>query len=78
MVWWRSPADSPDMNPIENVWHEMKCYVRRQRPTTKQELVDAIRNFWNTMTAQKCSKYIDHLHKVLPEVVRVEGAASGY
>ena len=53
------------MNPIENVWHEMKCYVRRQRPTTKQELVDAIRNFWNTMTAQKCSKYIDHLHKLL-------------
>ena len=22
--WWRTPAESPDANPIENVWHELK------------------------------------------------------
>ena len=78
IVWWKSPADSPDLNPIENVWHEMKVYVRKQRPTTKDELVASILLFWSTMTAEKCNRYIDHVYKVLPEVVKQEGAATGY
>ena len=27
--WWRTLAESPDMNPIENLWHELKEYIRR-------------------------------------------------
>ena len=33
--WWRTPPESPDMNPIENLWHEMKEYLRREiKPKT--------------------------------------------
>ena len=28
--WWRTPPESPDCNPIENLWHEMKEYLRRE------------------------------------------------
>ena len=28
--WWRTPQESPDMNPIENLRHEMKEYLRRE------------------------------------------------
>ena len=27
--WWHTPPESPDMNPIENLWHELKEFIRR-------------------------------------------------
>lgn len=32
--WWKTPAESPDLNPIENLWHQLTQY----KPKTKQNL----------------------------------------
>ena len=77
--WWRTPPKSPDLNPIENLWHELKEYVRREvKPQTKEQLIDGIVMFWNTVDADKCQKYIGHLRKVIPKVNELDGAATGY
>ena len=77
--WWKTPPESPDCNPIENLWHELKEYCRREvKPRTKDELVDGILEFWKTVDAQKCQKYIKHLRKVIPKVITLNGEATGY
>ena len=77
--WWKTPAESPDMNPIKNLWHELKEFIRRElKPRTKQELVDGILKFWRTVDVAKCNKYIDHLKKVIPRIIELNGDATGY
>ena len=47
--WWCTPPQSPDLNPIENLWHELKEYLRAQvKPRTQDELVDGIEAFWHS------------------------------
>ena len=54
--WWKTLAESPDMNPIENLWQE---FIRSEvNPTTKAELVSGIEQFWKTVDVAKCKKYI--------------------
>ena len=57
--WQKTPPESPDLNPIENVWHELKEYIRREvKPHSKDQLVRGILNFWETVDILKCNRYI--------------------
>ena len=77
--WWKTPAESPDLNPIEMVWHELKSYIDRVvKPHSKDALVTGIQEFWATMDAAKCTKYIEHIHKVIPDVIACQGGPSGH
>ena len=59
--WWRTPPESPDANPIENIWHELKQYCRRVvKSTTKDELVNGVKQFWETVNIDKCTHYMQH------------------
>ena len=67
------------MNPIENLWHELKEFIRREvKPMNKSDLILGILRFWDIVDCQKCCKYINHLRKVIPRVIALRGAATGY
>ena len=78
--WWPTPPESPDLNPIENVWGSLKQYLRNNyKPKNLQELKDGIEQFWVTLTPEVCKRYIDHIpKKVIPKIVDVQGEPSGY
>ena len=57
--WWHTPPESPVLNPIKNLGHELKEFIRREiKPKTKDELVNGILRFWETVDFIKYKKYI--------------------
>jgi hypothetical protein len=77
--WWKGPAESPDLNPIEKVWGNLKVFLQdKVKPKNLAELKAGIRQYWKKLTPSVCARYINHLQKVLPDVIKVEGAPSGH
>jgi len=40
------PGNSPDLNPIENLWSSLKKLVAKKRPANKSSLIEAIITAW--------------------------------
>ena len=65
------------MNPIELVWHEMKDFIRKRFCKTTEETINAINDFNETLTKEKCQNYIRKLRKVIEIVIENNGDWSG-
>jgi len=45
------PPNSPDLNPIKNVWKILKSRVKQWKPRNAEELREAIKAEWKAITA---------------------------
>ena len=72
----RNLTGGPDLNPIENVWGSLKEYLRNSyKPKNLDELKC---EFWKTLTPEVCTRYINHIHRVIPVVIEKQGSPSGF
>ena len=57
------PANSPDLNPIENFRSLLKSGINKRRPRlhTKQEMTDAIYEEWENLEAADFQATIDSM-----------------
>ncbi len=74
----RSPPQSPDLNPIEMMWSEMKSFIKSRSCKTKIQIVNSIHLFSKQLTPQRCQANINKVKEVIQVVLSKDGAWSNY
>ncbi|KAG2193206.1 hypothetical protein INT46_007610 [Mucor plumbeus] len=74
------PPQSPDLNPIEHVWNQLKRRLNAYpaRATTIAELEARIHQEWYKFTKEDCLKYIDSMPDRIKAVIRSKGGPTRY
>jgi hypothetical protein len=74
------PPQSPDINPIENLWAIIKA--RRQKkfgtPNTKAEIIEQIFDIWDNIEPELVEKLADSANKRVNMVLKLKGKVCKY
>lgn len=74
-----TPAQSPDINPIENLWVHLKQKVGKRSPTNKNELIKFIKEEWEKIPLEyDILKLIQSMRRCLQSVIDAQGGHTKY
>ena len=72
------PSQSPDLNPIENLWRELKLQVSKRQPRNLQNLEMICREEWAKISPDVCANLVKTYKKRLTAVLANKGFATKY
>ncbi len=72
------PANSPDLNPIENLWGIVKRKMRDTRPNNADDLKATVKETWASIPPQQCHKLITSMPRRIEAVIKAKGAPTKY
>ncbi|KAI4892832.1 hypothetical protein NFI96_004610 [Prochilodus magdalenae] len=67
------PSQSPDLNPIENLWRELKVRVARRQPQNITALEEICMEEWANIPATVCANLVKTYRKRLTSVIANKG-----
>jgi hypothetical protein len=74
------PLNSPDLNPIENLWAELKrCLgTYKSPPGGMLELWDRVQTEWDAFTPEYCQQLVESMPQRMAMVLRNKGHSIKY
>ncbi|KAG2468153.1 TC1A transposase, partial [Polypterus senegalus] len=72
------PSQSPDLNPIEHLWRDLKMAVHRCFPSNLMELERCCKEEWAKLAKDRCTKLVASYSKRLEAVIAATGASTKY
>ena len=67
------PSQSPDLNPIENLWSILDMRCKERRPQSEQELFEVLQEGWNALPVDTLTKLVDSMPRRCAEVIASKG-----
>uniref|UniRef100_A0AAQ5Z427 Tc1-like transposase DDE domain-containing protein n=1 Tax=Amphiprion ocellaris TaxID=80972 RepID=A0AAQ5Z427_AMPOC len=72
------PAQSPDLNPTENLLADIKNAVREAKPRNAEELWNVVQLSWAAIPVDRCRKFVDSMRHRCEAIIRNRGYATKY
>lgn len=72
------PAQSPDLNPIENLWYEAERRLGGRKFKRKEDLYEAVRKAWLSIPKERIEKLIESMPRRCKAVIDSKGYATKY
>jgi transposase len=72
------PSQSPDLNPIKNLWHELKKSIKLEEIKKKSDLPEALIRCWNKITPEYCNKLVESMPRRMDQLVKNKGLWTKY
>ena len=72
------PNQSPDLNPIENLWHDLKIFVHQRLPHNLTEFEQFCKEEWENISQLRCVKLVETYPNRLTAVIDVKDASTKY
>lgn len=72
------PAQSPDLNPIEHLWNDVKKAVHDGSPQNLQEVWELAQSAWKAIPIERCQKLIDSMPHRCAAVIKNIGGNTKY
>lgn len=75
MVW---PAQSPDLNPIENLWQIVDQKIRDKNYSNLDELFEALNSVWQNIPQETITRLIESMPNRCRDVLKAKGHWTKY
>ncbi len=72
------PSQSPDLNPIENLWRELKVRVAKRQPRNLNDSERICKEEWDKIPPEMCANLMANYKKRLTSVIANKGFATKY
>ena len=83
-MWWRKhhdlglerPSESPELNPVEMLWTDLKKAIHMRCPNNKTELKQFCQEEWAKIPPRRCAGLIYSYRKLLVDVITASSKGS--
>lgn len=72
------PPQSPDLNPLENLWADVKKGVSEQQPSNINDLWSTIQRCWSAIPLQRYQSLVNSMPRRCKAVISNKGYATKY
>lgn len=72
------PSQSPDLNPIENLWKIVKDKLEPEKLKNKEELWEKIQEIWYAIPRSTCERLVNSMPKRCDAIIKNNGYATKY